>query len=291
MTLALLPHPTWVIAATDGSDLSRTAIAGGRLLADQLGVPLRVVHAIAGKEAIHSALLDEARHQADAHGAAFDVIESDEYILWDVTEPLVNYFAQWPGALPVLTSHGRSGIAKTVLGSVAAGIVDTLATPVLVFGPKATTPTRYGRILACTDGSGFARAAVGAAAGLSRDLAVPLWIIDVVVPDVGDTPAVAALAHELAPSGVSAEWDTLHGRNAARSLVDYADTEPGTISVLATHGRTGWRNIVMGSVAADVIRHATGPVLLLGTPTKSRPGATAEAQGRNEHQVGPASNI
>ncbi len=277
MTLTLLPHPTRVIAATDGSDRSRAALDGGRLLADQLGVELRVVHAIAGKEAIHNALLDEARQQAEAINAAFDVIESNEYILWDVTGPLVTYFAQWPGALPVLTSHGRSGVAKTILGSVATGLVDQLAGPVMVFGPHAALPSQFSRVLACTDGSGFARAAVGTAAGMARDLAAPLWIVDVVVPDVGDTPAVAALAHELAPSGVQAEWDTLHGRNAARAIVDYADTNPGTISVLATHGRTGWRSIVMGSVAADVIRHATGPVLLVGTPSKDRPRTATKA--------------
>lgn len=271
MALTVLPHPSRVIAATDGSELSRTALAGGRLIADQLGVELRVVHAIAGKEAIHNALLDEAREQADALGAAFDVIESNEYLIWDVTGPLVSYFAQWPGALPVLTSHGRSGLAKTILGSVAAGLVDQLPAPVLVFGPRAAPPSRYARVLACTDGSGFARGAVGAAAGIARDLSVPLWIVDVVDPDVGDTPAVAALAHELAPGGIHAEWDTLHGRDAARAIVDYADREPGTISVLATHGRTGWRKIVMGSVAADVIRHANGPVLLVGTPTGDRP--------------------
>ena len=36
------------------------------------------------------------------------------------------------------------------------------------------------------------------------------------------------------------------------------------LAVVGTHGKTGWRKIVLGSVAEDVFRHATCPVLTVG---------------------------
>jgi nucleotide-binding universal stress UspA family protein len=150
-----------------------------------------------------------------------------------------------------------------VLGSVATGVIAAVDVPVLVFGPNAAAPTRFARVLGCTDGSHFAEGAVAAGASLSQALGVPLWVVDVVDPGTADTPVVAALAARLGEVGVEAQWDTLHDRHADVGIARYAAEVEGTITALASHGRSGWRELLMGTVAAGVVRRASGPVLLV----------------------------
>jgi nucleotide-binding universal stress UspA family protein len=48
---------------------------------------------------------------------------------------------------------------------------------------------------------------------------------------------------------------------AAKAIVGLA--QPGDLIVMATHGRTGMKRWFIGSVAEEVLRHATVPVLLV----------------------------
>lgn len=51
--------------------------------------------------------------------------------------------------------------------------------------------------------------------------------------------------------------------SAAKGIIDYAEKEGVDMIVIATHGRTGLRRMVIGSVAERVVRHAACPVLSL----------------------------
>jgi nucleotide-binding universal stress UspA family protein len=50
--------------------------------------------------------------------------------------------------------------------------------------------------------------------------------------------------------------------DAARAILDVAKAEHAFAIALATHGRTGVRRAVLGSVADKVVRGAAGPVLV-----------------------------
>ncbi|HOG16299.1 MAG TPA: universal stress protein [Syntrophales bacterium] len=64
--------------------------------------------------------------------------------------------------------------------------------------------------------------------------------------------------------------DLLHG-NPADQIVRIAEKEGVDLIVLATHGQTGWRHLVFGSVAARVVRLAPCPVLTVRAPYIDRP--------------------
>jgi nucleotide-binding universal stress UspA family protein len=49
--------------------------------------------------------------------------------------------------------------------------------------------------------------------------------------------------------------------DAAMCIVDTAADEKSGLIVIATHGQTGWRRLVFGSVAEKVVRMAACPVL------------------------------
>lgn len=87
-----------------------------------------------------------------------------------------------------------------------------------------------------------------------------------VVPD-GATRAklegeLRALAERLAPA-VPVTITVAAGEEAAPLIVEHARELDADLLVIATHGRTGVRHLVLGSVAEEVVRTAPCPVLTL----------------------------
>jgi len=54
----------------------------------------------------------------------------------------------------------------------------------------------------------------------------------------------------------------------AAETVRYATSEKADLIVMGTHGRTGLKHILLGSVAENVIRHADCPVLVVRQPAE-----------------------
>lgn len=61
------------------------------------------------------------------------------------------------------------------------------------------------------------------------------------------------------------------GIDAARRILERAEEEPADLIVLGTHGRKGAAHLLLGSVAAEVLRHAPCPVLTLRSGSGARP--------------------
>ncbi len=78
---------------------------------------------------------------------------------------------------------------------------------------------------------------------------------------------LCALAQEMAAKGITARTIVGHG-DPGSEIVRIAQEESAGLIVVATHGATGWRHGVFGSVAEKVVRLAHCPVL------------TVRAQGR-----------
>ncbi len=53
---------------------------------------------------------------------------------------------------------------------------------------------------------------------------------------------------------------------AADQIIDAVDKQKIDLVVIATHGRTGWRRFIFGSVAEKVVRLAPCPVLTIQPP-------------------------
>jgi universal stress protein A len=72
---------------------------------------------------------------------------------------------------------------------------------------------------------------------------------------------LALVANNL-PEGIRSRSVIATG-DAADEIVRVANDEAADLIVIATHGLTGWRHLVFGSVAEKVIRHADCPVLVV----------------------------
>ena len=88
----------------------------------------------------------------------------------------------------------------------------------------------------------------------------------VVTSDFGEVEAVAKASMEkLAsslPSGVQVDHVVTHGRDVAREIVETAEKAKADLIGISTHGRSGFRRMVMGSTAENVIRRARVPVVV-----------------------------
>ncbi len=57
--------------------------------------------------------------------------------------------------------------------------------------------------------------------------------------------------------------DVVSGGSAAGAILAAAEREPGTVVVMATHGRGGLGRLLFGSTATDVLQKAVVPILLI----------------------------
>ena len=77
--------------------------------------------------------------------------------------------------------------------------------------------------------------------------------------------ALAALADEFGRD-LCEEALVLDGADVPRTIVEYAASTKADYLAMATHGRSGLRRLLLGSVAERVLRHAHVPVVLYPPP-------------------------
>ncbi len=131
-----------------------------------------------------------------------------------------------------------------------------------------------------TDFSTASDAALSYASALAREKGAKLLIVHAEEPPMAygggelyyGTPqpsqvAMMAMLHELKPSDVDVpfEHQMLDG-DPATEIVALADQTEAEMIVMGTHGRTGLKRLLMGSVAEAVVRRANCPVFTLKQP-------------------------
>jgi nucleotide-binding universal stress UspA family protein len=121
-----------VVVPCDGSSLSEQAIEVGASWADRLGLDLWIVTVIPVVEqppvrAFEHNYVERLANGPVASGAQWDVLHGDDP---------ARAIAEWAdGDLVVMTSHGRSGLSRLTLGSVASGTTRWATGPVLLIVP------------------------------------------------------------------------------------------------------------------------------------------------------------
>jgi nucleotide-binding universal stress UspA family protein len=147
------------------------------------------------------------------------------------------------------------------------------------------TESQIKKILAPTDFSDSARAAVDRAIDLAKTLGAEVYLLHVcpllmyaigpdVVPDdpdferklkAGLEEKLEALAAEVRDRGVPVHTLMADG-NPAHEVAEVAAREGFDMVVMSTHGRSGLAHLTLGSVAERTVRHSQVPVLTVRTP-------------------------
>jgi nucleotide-binding universal stress UspA family protein len=188
--------------------------------------------------------------------------------------------------LIAMTTHGRSGVARWVLGSVAAKLLHATHTPMLVVRPptdgKQSDAPTLTKILVPLDGSELSASVLPFAADLAKSLGASVMLFHAVLEPVMTYPAggavfdsgalkgmeagaheyLAAVARDLDDKGVKTNREVAIG-NATDGIVWAAEREGAELIVMSTHGRSGIGRIVLGSIADAVVRRTSLPVILV----------------------------
>jgi len=175
----------------------------------------------------------------------------------------------------VMGRRGLRHIERALIGSVTARVIGHTQRDVLVV-PKGTI-VGWKTIVLATDGSKYSAAATERAISFAKSYGGELKVISVVdVPTefYAEAPAavedlvrkakgfVADVKSKAEAAGVKAE--TYVGEAEAYQAVNnLAQEQKADIIVLGSHGRTGLRRLLMGSVTEKVIGYAPCPVLVV----------------------------
>ncbi|HYF02809.1 MAG TPA: universal stress protein [Patescibacteria group bacterium] len=65
----------------------------------------------------------------------------------------------------------------------------------------------------------------------------------------------------LLAAGMKANLRTVYGGNPADEIVSFSEANDIDLICIATHGRSGWQHLMLGSIAERVLRKAKCPVL------------------------------
>ncbi|MBI4887976.1 MAG: universal stress protein [Acidobacteria bacterium] len=284
--------PAPIVVPTDFSPPSLAALAFARALAPALGAPLHLLHLVATSSRrpprgdVRPIAAAARRRLQDALGGegctphALPVVAHGD----ETAEAITEYARSSGAGLIVMRTHGRSGVAPLLMGSVAEKVVRTAGCPVLTIHRTAPAPAvRFRRILVATDFSAPSDAALDCARALAAPLGAPLHLLHVLEdtrvgdgmgPDVfvAESPegrsarlreARVQLAHRVTDDDrarLRTTAEVIYGASA-RSIADYAADNEFDLIVMGTHGRTGLAHLLVGSVTEQVIRTAACPVL------------------------------
>ena len=278
-----------IVMATDFSRASRPALRRAVDLAVASGARLWIVHVIpsmpiASAPRMYEEMEAFVRSDSEKRlrvliGAATAAgARARALLLHGVPHEAVRRAARAHHAdLIVLGTHGRTGLARAFIGSVATRILATAPCPVLSVKQRRGSATAR-NLLFATDLSPASKPAWERALGLARANRAPLQIVHVLTPLAQGQ--IARWAYAEAEAEIRAEaWKELQTllrrarragvrakvllvRGVAHEAVDRAARamKDGWI-VVGTHGRTGVSGAFLGSVAGRVVATAPCPVL------------------------------
>ena len=319
-----------VIVPLDGSELSERSLPYARRIAGALSIPIELVEAfdvlpaaaqITGAAFATQRMLEEAQAQSSRYLEQVQAeLRSHGHTAITRTLPgapasaIVDWVGDDPDALVAMSTHGRGGIARWALGSVADKVLHSIPNPMLLIrgsAAKAPTEVEPKTVLAPLDGSALSELSLEHAATMATALQARIVLLRVNqdaelyrqylrtaerrVP--GEPESDWAPAEELARADaedsrisleraarrLSAEFGfagdvasrPVESRNVAEAIVDMAASEQAML-VMATHGRSGINRLVLGSVTDRVVRHSDVPVLVVRQTQTPSPAAIGQ---------------
>jgi nucleotide-binding universal stress UspA family protein len=305
-----------ILIPLDGSDLAECALAAGAGTARRLNafvhlvrvhtqVPLMAAEVVALSQQTEREVLEEEERYLEGVATRLrsrGLAVSTSVVNGAIVPALKTYIDRHGIGLVVMSSHGLGGIRRAIIGSVTDQLVRSVSVPVLIVNPAMAV--RIGEvwprhILLPLDGSPFAAAAIDALPVVDPLHTAHLSLVTVFQPGY---PPMGPWSFQMAPfldaseqcqdrlrnqladaagrlrsDGHKVAAHVLTGGKVARELLEFGTVRDCDLIVMATHGAGGIDRVMFGSVADQVIRHSSLPVLVVrpsvnAALTPTRPG-------------------
>jgi nucleotide-binding universal stress UspA family protein len=287
-----------VLLPLDGSELAEMALPYGRELARKLSSELILFHVCGPghhqqehmhKVYLHS-LAETLRHNLKRSQPKGTEIKVATRIETGGPQENICALVKDNGiGLIVMTAVGASGLkVGKMIGSVADHICRTVPIPVLLIRAQRISGRGQliNRILLTLDGSELSQRALPVGEELAAKLKVPITLFQMahmVIPYTDEMAGgpfidytrlsedeekrvqteIIALEGELREKGLNVTYNVISGTSAADEIIEESKKVGADLVIMSTHGRSGIRRWVLGSVAERVLRHSEIPVLLV----------------------------
>jgi nucleotide-binding universal stress UspA family protein len=311
-----------MVVPVDGSRLAEAAFTYAKELAGRLGTDVTILHVADPRESetmpMHQAYVNhsveilkrrisEVMKKLGKKQAPGAPKVSGEVTVGYAAEEILRYVGEKGADLIVMSTHGRSGMWRWVLGSVADKVLRASHLPVLLVRSDAADKGVFEKwtditLIVPLDGSPLAETVLPHVQALGQQTGNDfLNVVLIRVCEPPPTPAVAepeipmdwqklmdenwaackkvtkeylsGIETHLKQTGLSVRSEAIEQMRAgaAEEIVEYANKIPSSLIVMATCGRSGASRWTYGSVAHKVLTGSSSPVLLV------RPASAGEA--------------
>jgi nucleotide-binding universal stress UspA family protein len=208
-------------------------------------------------------------------------------------EVIIEKAAADKDTLITMATHGRSGMNRWLLGSVAEKVLRGAGNPVLLIRATENTRNEDGpalkSLIVPLDGSDLAERVLPAAIELAKQRNLDIVLIRAYnIPSTayagveGYALPMDDLLNEMREEafeylenkvadvnklGIARVSFTAKEGLPADEIIAFAKNLPGGLIAMSTHGRSGVRRWVLGSVTETVVRHSANPVLVIRAST------------------------
>ena len=276
-----------IVIALDGSELAEIAIPYAQELALRLGSELDIVTVCeppSETESMRRVYIERVAAELGRFGLRLHSV----LLYGKAADAILDYSELNKINLIVMSTHGRSGIGRWVLGSVADKILRSASCPILLISaskddePKLES-VALKRILLPLDGSPLGESALPYVEELASKTHAEVLLLQIITPLDRVIPIEGYTVHladvygdvlnqtktylnkveqRLKQKGIAAHYEVISGLPAS-AIIDYARDKAVNLVAMSTHGRSGISRWVMGSVADKVLRGSGSPLLLV----------------------------
>ena len=298
-------QPKKILVPIDFSELSQKALVYAGACGERFGATVDLVHIaepvpiFAGIDAVPIPVTDrkqlailehrlaELAKELPPNSAGRTIVRSG----WALDE-IISVAEELKTELIIVSSHGRSGLQRVLLGSTAEGIVRKAPCDVLVLRPDEREFVNVAgekqfafalkTIVVPIDFSDVSRKALGDAADLAKRFEAKLICLHVleIIPFTEPDPALVTELEVIRKSVTAATERTLQEflkeatsniqreniltfGAASREIMQLAEDRKADLIVMGTHGKAGPGRFLLGSTTERVVRHAHEPTLVV----------------------------
>ena len=296
---------TRILIPLDGSKTAEKVLPYARFLAGQLKLPVELLAVVDIAEMAAHMSAEKARY---LDTMIEDTVRSSEHYLrgfagtvpgtntkciverGKAEQVIIGKAATDKAALITMATHGRSGINRWLLGSVAEKVLRGATNPLLLIRAtdeaKTDGEATVKSVVMPLDGSELAESALPTVADVAKKLSLEVVLFraySIPYNAYASAEGYAAIDYEellaamreeavsylekkveaVKKMGVEKVSYVAKEGFAADEIISMGRKTPDNLIAMCTHGRSGVRRWMLGSVTETVVRHSADPVLVI----------------------------
>ena len=294
-----------ILIPLDGSKTAEKVLPYARYLAGKFKIPIELLavidiaematHIPAGRARFLDGMIEEGMRFSTTYlkGVASTFPAADVKCTVEkghAEDAIIEHGEADTAMLISMATHGRSGLNRFLLGSVAEKVLRGTANPLLLVRATETSKSDgeagFKSIIVPLDGSELAESVIPMVAGVARKLDLEVVLLrtyhipynvyagndsyyavnyDELIAGVRDEAReyLDKKIAEVKKLGVVKVSAVAKEGFAEDEIIAYGNKTPDGLIAMCSHGRSGVRRWVLGSVTENVVRHTSDPLLVV----------------------------